>query len=325
MLSVRPANLKAFVSSTADQSNNPVISIVMPAHNEEAALPAIVERVNEVLNGFHYEIIIVDDGSSDSTWQTIKNLSDLSTTIRAIRFTRNFGHQSAILAGLLNARGDAVIMMDSDGQHPVELIPILIKRWKEGYSIVQAVRARNPDEALFKKLTSRVFYRVFSSLSGVSVPQGAADFRLLCRESLDSVLSSVGSLLFLRGLIPWLGYSVSYVEFDAGPRLAGQSSYTWRRMVGFSLDGLMTFSIVPLRISILFGIFVSILSFLYLAYTLVVWLTGTGVVAGWASVVGLLSLLGGIQLFMMGILGEYLGRLFLSNLNRPHYVICERI
>jgi dolichol-phosphate mannosyltransferase len=303
----------------------PLISVVTPAHNEEAALAQTIERVAKSLCEYTNEIIIVDDGSTDTTWRTIQSLKDRFPEIRAIRFTRNFGHQSAILAGLIAAQGEAVIMMDSDGQHPAEMIPAFIKRWQEGFVIVQGVRVGKGDESILKRWSSRLFYGVLSLLSGVDVPKGSADFRLLGRSGVDIVLRSTGPLLFLRGLIPWLGFEISYVPFEPHPRTAGRPSFTWRRMIHLSIEGLMSFSIIPLRLSIALGISVSALSFLYLIYIVFIWLTSSRVVPGWASMTGLLSLLGGIQLLTIGVLGEYLGRLFVSNLNRPHFVIREQL
>jgi len=303
----------------------PLISIVAPAHNEEESLPAFVQKVSFELADTDHEIIIVDDGSTDHTWATILRLKEEYPSVRGVRFTRNFGHQSAILAGLTEARGRAVIMMDSDGQHPESLIPEMISRWSDGYDVVQAVRKKTYNEGFLKKISSNLFYRILVKLSGVDVPHGSADFRLLSRTVVDAVLHSAGSQLFLRGLIPWMGFPTVYVPFEAARRMAGRSSYTWRSMIRLSVDGLMTFSIIPLRMAIMLGISVSALSFLYLVYIIVIWATSSQVVHGWASMTGLLSFLGGIQLITVGVVGEYLGRLYISNLNRPHFVVKEHL
>ena len=303
----------------------PLVSIVAPAHNEEEALPSFVQKVSLELADTDHEIIIVDDGSTDRTWDTILRLKEEYPSIRGLRFTRNFGHQSAILAGLSETRGRAVIMMDSDGQHPESLIPELIRRWSEGYDVVQAVRTKTDNEGFLKRISSNLFYRILVKLSGVNVPHGSADFRLLSRTVVDAVLHSAGSQLFLRGLIPWMGFPTVYVPFEAARRMVGRSSYTWKRMIRLSVDGLMTFSIIPLRMAIMLGISVSALSFLYLVYIIVIWATSSQVVHGWASMTGLLSFLGGIQLITVGVVGEYLGRLYISNLNRPHFVVKEQL
>ena len=307
------------------RSDAPLISVVAPAHNEADSLNRFTQKVICELSAVDHEIILVDDGSTDRTWGIILELREQYPQVRGLSFTRNFGHQSAILAGLTAARGQAVIMMDSDGQHPESLIPRLIEGWQGGHDVVQAVRTQSEKEGILKRVTSRLFYSILGILSGVKVPRGSADFRLLSRTAVDAVLQSAGPQLFLRGLISWMAFPTSYVPFNAEARAAGRSSYTWRRMIRLSIDGLMTFSIIPLRMAIALGISISALSFLYLVYIVIIWLTSTRVVPGWASVAGLLSLLGGIQLLTIGVLGEYLGRLFLSNLNRPHFVIKERI
>jgi len=304
---------------------HPLISVVLPAHDEEAALPGLIEEVLAALSGHAVEVIVVDDGSADGTWDAVRRLHALHPEVRGLRLSRNFGHQAAILAGLAAARGDAVVMMDSDGQHPAALLPMLVERWREGASVVQAVRTETDGEGAFKRLTSRWFYALLSTLAGVRIPPGSADFRLLSRPALEEVLAGAGPMPFLRGLIPWLGLPTAAVPFRAARRAAGRSSYSLRRMVRLSLDGILGFSVVPLRLAIALGIFVSGLSFLYLAYVVGIRLFSGRAVAGWASMAGLLSLLGGMQLFTLGVLGEYLGRLFLASSNRPRFVIRERV
>jgi dolichol-phosphate mannosyltransferase len=309
-------------SLSNERDGRALLSIVLPAHNEEAALPLVVPAILAAAPD-DVEVIVLDDGSGDGTWKAIERLADGHASVTGIRFTRNFGHQAAILAGLLAARGDAVIVMDADGQHPPALIPSLVERWRAGFEVVQAIRTPESERGL-KGFFSRLFYRVLHSLSGVDVPAGSADFRLLGRPVVDTVLRSAGHLLFLRGLVPYLGYETAYVPFTAPPRVAGQTSYTWRKMLRLSFDGLLSFSVVPLRMAIAVGFVVSFVSFAYLIYTLVIWWTVSGVVHGWASTVGMLSLLGGIQLVTLGVVGEYLGRLFLSSLNRPTFVVREQ-
>jgi glycosyltransferase involved in cell wall biosynthesis len=300
--------------------SSPTVSVILPAHNEQDTLTVTVHGIVSALQQWRYELIIVDDGSIDRTWMVIQQLRE-KYPVRGIRFTRNFGHQSAILAGLVAARGEAVIMMDADGQHPMELLPTFVNEWEAGHQVVQGIRVRNSSEGTLKRWSSALFYRILRTLAGVDIHVGSADFRLLSRSVVTQVLASSGPLLFLRGLVPWLGYKTSYVPFEAGARVAGKTSYTVRRMVRLSIDGLLGFSIVPLRLAIALGFVISGASFLYLAYVLWIRLTAGDVVPGWASMTGLLSLLGGIQLVTLGVLGEYVGRLFLSTLKRPPYVI----
>jgi len=299
--------------------------VVVPAFNEASTLPEVVPAILRALGADAGEIVVVDDGSTDGTWAAIAALRQAHARVKGVRLTRNFGHQAAILAGLRAATGEAVIMMDADGQHPPECLPQLVAEWRRGHHVVQGVRVSTDGEGLLKRATSRGFYRSLAAMGGPEIPIGSADFRLLSRQALDVLLASVGPLLFLRGLIPWLGYPVAYVPFTARRRLGGETSYTWFRMLRFSVHGLLSFTTVPLRIATLLGLVVAAFSFAYLLLVLAVLVTGTAVVPGWASVMGLLSLLGGIQLVTIGVVGEYLGRVFVAQLNRPHFVVSERL
>lgn len=312
-------------TSVPESTDAPALSVVVPAHNEAAALPDLVPAVLQALGGVTREVIVVDDGSTDGTWACIERLKAQHPDVVGLRFTRNFGHQAAILAGLRAARGQAVLMMDGDGQHPPDSIPAFIAAWKQGHPVVQGVRTETDGEGALKSWTSRAFYWAFSALGGPEVPTGSADFRLLTRPVVDTLLTSVGPLIFLRGLIPWLGYPAAHVPFRAGRRLGGATSYTWARMLRFSVHGLLAFTTIPLRLATVLGLVVAAFSFMYLLLVLGLWLTSTAVVPGWASVMGLLSLLGGIQLVTIGVVGEYLGRVFVAQLNRPHFVVRERL
>jgi dolichol-phosphate mannosyltransferase len=243
--------------------------------------------------------------------------------VQGIRLTRNFGHQAALAAGLRAAKGCAIITMDADGQHPPDLLPTLIWAWEQGRAVVQTVRLASQDERWLKAATSRLFYRVWSALSGVQMVRGASDFRLVDRKVLDVVLGMGGSHSFFRGLVTWLGFEVHYLPFHVRPRLGGRPAYTWRKMLAFSLDGLTAFSVVPLRFAMALGVTVSAVSFAYLCYVVLMWLYSNQVVSGWASTAGLVALVGGIQLFTIGVLGEYIGRIFLRTTDRPQFVVGE--
>ena len=297
----------------------------MPAHNEHDSIRRVVAAVDSALAPWTHEIVVVDDGSSDGTWGEVRALNAERPNVGGIRLTRNFGHQAALVAGLRAAGGSAVIMMDADGQHPPHLLPTFVRFWEEGKPIVQGVRTASADEGRLKRATSTMFYRLWSALSGVPIVRGTADFRLIDRGPLDALLASSGSLIFLRGLIPWLGYQVTLVPFEAPARLAGTTAYTWRRMLQFSLDGLMAFSVIPLRLAIALGVTMSGASFLYLCYIVIIWFYSSRVVSGWASTAGLVALVGGIQLFTIGVLGEYVGRIFLRTTDRPQFVVAERL
>jgi dolichol-phosphate mannosyltransferase len=304
--------------------DHPEISVILPAHDEADTLPVVVPEIARALGAAAHEIVVVDDGSRDATWQTIAHLKQTWPQVVGVRLTRNFGHQAALLAGLQAARGDAMLMMDADGQHPPERIPDFVDEWRRGASVVQGVRTETDGEGALKRWTSRAFYRVLAVTGGPEIPMGSADFRLLARPVVDTLLASVGPLLFLRGLIPWLGFPVSHVAFRAPRRFGGRTSYTPLRMLRFSIHGLLSFTTVPLRLATVLGLVVAAFSFAYLLLVLVVWLFSSAVVPGWASVMGLLSLLGGIQLVTIGVVGEYLGRIFVAHLNRPHFVVRER-
>jgi dolichol-phosphate mannosyltransferase len=299
--------------------------VILPAHDEAETLPDVVPAVVSALGVVSHEVIVVDDGSTDHTWATIEQLKASYPQVIGVRLTRNFGHQAAILAGLSLARGEAILTMDADGQHPPACLPAFLEEWKRGSVVVQGVRVETEGEGALKRWTSQAFYRVLSVVGGPNIPLGSADFRLLARPVVDTLLTSVGPLLFLRGLIPWLGYPTTHVSFTAGKRIGGRASYTWFRMLRFSIHGLLSFSTIPLRIATVLGLVVAAFSFAYLLLVLVVFLSSVAVVPGWASVMGLLSLLGGIQLVTIGVVGEYLGRIFVAHLHRPHFVVRDRL
>lgn len=303
----------------------PELSIVLPCLNEEASLLIVVEQIASVLPDDRYEVVLVDDGSEDNTWHIIRHVVQRQPHWQGVRLSRRFGHQAALLAGLQVARGEAVITMDSDGQHPPRLIPEMLTAWRAGAKVVQMVRQPAKYETWGKRITSRLFYRFFSNLCEVPITPAAADFRLLDRQVVDTVLRSRGPVPFLRGLIPWMGWKTTTIEFQPEPRLAGQTQYSRGRMLRLALDGLMSFSIVPLRLGIWAGLITSILSFGYLCYIAAVGLLSHQAVPGWASIAGLVALLGGVQLLCIGLLGEYLGRLYLTSLDRPRYIVRDKI
>lgn len=303
----------------------PEISVVVPARDEEGNLQSLYESLvpvlEEVAEG--WEIIFVDDGSRDATWRTVLDIHSREPRVRGLRLSRNFGHQRALIAGLSHARGRAVISMDADLQHPPEVIPELVNRWREGARIVKTVRRDLEGSPLVRRLVSRTFYRVFSFLSGVEIPPGTADFRLMDREALADVLTFREQDLFLRGIIQWVGYPTATVEYRCEPRLSGESKYTLRRMLSFAWHGVSSFSIVPLRFAIVLGFVSSALAFLGVLYAILskVWVGQT--VPGWASTVAIVSFLFAVLFFFLGILGEYIGRILVEVRGRPRYLISE--
>lgn len=301
------------------------ISILLPAFNEAGALAETVRGARGALEGEDVEVVVVDDGSRDGTWEEIARLAASMPGIVGLRLSRNFGHQSALLAGLEVARGEAVIMMDADGQHPSEVLPGLVDRWRRGALIVQAIRRDSGGTGLFKKLTSGIFYRIFSWLAAAPITPGASDFRLLDRRAVALLLAHPRSALFLRGFFPWTGLHTTFFEYTPRRRFAGATKYSVGRMLRLAQQGVMCFSVKPLRVGTFIGLVTCVVALSYLVFVVAVRLWGNDFVPGWASVAGLLSLLGGVQLIVMGILGEYIGMIFEAQLDRPPFVIAEQL
>jgi glycosyltransferase involved in cell wall biosynthesis len=303
-----------------------MISIVIPAYNEERNLQALYSNLREVLRAAgedEFELVIIDDGSTDRTWDTVGALSAADVRVRGVRLSRNFGHQSALMAGLAAARGQAVVMMDADLQHPPSLVPQLVQKWREGFQIVHAVRRDPPNMSWFKRVTSKLYYRVFAFMSGVAIEPGSADFCLLDRQVLDEVLKFEEEGLFLRGLVHWVGYSTTSVPFECGERHAGTSKYSLSKMMTLGWHGVSSFSLVPLRIGIGVGLLSSTFAFLGTAYAIVGWWVDDAVVPGWASSVAMTSFLFGVLFAFLAVLAEYVGRIVVEVRRRPRFLVRE--
>lgn len=302
-----------------------LISVVIPVMNEEGNITVLVEKLNEVLKDYsRYELIFVNDGSKDSTLEVLKNLNRKDRKIKYLSLSKNFGHQNALKAGLDNAKGDCVISLDGDLQHPPELIPQLIEKWQEGYDVVYTIRKDDPKTGIFKKLTAGIFYKIINSLSDIEIKQGSADYRLLDRSVVEVIRPMQEGNLFFRGIIPWLGFKQFGIEYMPQERFWGESKYSIRKMYSFALEGITGFSIKPLHFSIKIGSFFALLSFSYVVYAVYIKLFTDKAVEGWTSLISVVLLIGGIQLIMIGIVGEYLGKLFLAQKKRPNYIIMER-
>ena len=301
------------------------VSIAIPVFNEAENIPLLFDHLTPVLDSlpFTFEILFVDDGSSDATYAKIKELQRRDRRVKAVSFSRNFGHQAALTAGLHYATGDAVITMDGDLQHPPSLIPTLLEKWIEGFRIVYTTREATADESFFKKITSRLFYRIINAFSDTPVQPFAADFRLLDRTVVDSLNTLKERDRFLRGLIGWMGFPSIGVPYQANERAAGTSKYSTRKMFKLAVDGILSFSATPLHLVTYLGLAVSCLSFLYGLYSIYAYFFTNLTIPGWTSLLVTVLFLGGVQLFSIGFLGEYLIRVYNEAKGRPPYIIQE--
>jgi len=300
------------------------ISVIVPCFNEEESLATFNKELIMVLpENYHYEIIYVNDGSGDSTFQVILNLAKENQNIKYISFSRNFGHQNALKAGYDFATGDCAISLDADLQHPPAVIPELIKNWENGFEIVNTMRNDHISISYAKKISSRIFYQIMRKLSDVTIENGMADFRLIDKKVLKQLKYFQENYLFFRGIIPWMGFKQTIVPFTANERFAGTTKYTFRKMLKFATTGVTAFSVKPLRISIYLGSAIALLAFLYGIYAAYIHIFTNHAVTGWTSVILSVLFVGGINLLMLGIIGEYLGKLFIENKRRPNYLISE--
>lgn len=303
------------------------ISVVVPAYNEEGNIARLYSGVRQALDplGATWEIVFADDGSSDGTWAEITRLHAQDARVRGIRLSRNFGHQHALYAGMVAAGGRAVVSMDADLQHPPEVVPRLIHEWRRGSKIVHTVRIDSPETTFFKRTSSRVFYRVYSALSGVPIDPGMADFRLLDRQVVDGLLQFREGGLFLRGLVQWVGYPSSKVVFQCAERASGVSKYSFRKMLKFAWSGVKSFSILPLRIATLAGLVTSGVAFLSILYAVGAKLLGLYTLPGWASVLAIVSFQFGVLFVLLGVIGEYIGEILKEVRCRPRFLLQEQL
>jgi dolichol-phosphate mannosyltransferase len=300
-------------------------SIVVPVYNEAEVLPALYLRLTQVMEGLGepYEIIFVNDGSHDASPFFIRELQVKDARVKFLSFSRNFGHEIAMTAGLDHSSGQAVVVMDADLQHPPEVIPRLIEKWQEGYDVVSAVREKREEEALLKRIMVMVFYRVFSRLTDTKIPLNATEFRMMSRRAVEAMKAIRERNRFVKGLANWIGFRQTSVSFASADRYAGETKYTFRKLARLALDGITSFSHVPLQLATYFGFAAAFLSFVYMIYAIVIRVMTTRAVPGWASIMVMVLFIGGVQLITLGIIGEYLGRIYEEVKQRPLYIVAE--
>jgi len=299
------------------------LSVVVPAHDEQESLEELVRRLTVALDGVDdvtWEAILVDDGSRDATYPLMVALAGRDPRIKIVQLSRNFGHQVALSAGIELASGDAVVLMDSDLQHPPELIGEFVRLWRDGNDIVYGVMQARP-EGWFKRVTARMFYGLLRKMTKTDMPVAAGDFRLVDRTAVDAFVSMRERDRYVRGMFAWLGFKQVGVDYVPPPRFAGTSKYTVRRMARLAFDGIFSFSIYPLRVVLLLGLVVSLLSFVVGVATVISKLAGAYVVPGYVTIVVVVTFLSGIQLVVLGGIGEYIGRIYEEVKRRPLYVV----
>ena len=306
-------------------SRNELISVVVPVFNEEGVLKEFYARTIAALSSCHFLLLFIDDGSSDSSWKIVQELAGNDARVRGISLSRNFGHQAALTAGLEHAEGDAVVTIDCDLQDPPEVIPQMIEKWKEGYDVVLGKRFERKGESAFKKITARLFYHLFRRLTRMDMSVETGDFRLLSRNVVNVLNQIPERIRFLRALTTWAGYKQVIVSYSRDKRFAGETKYPLFKMVRLAVDGLTSFSSAPLQLASFLGFAVTTVAFLVGLYSLYIRIFTQTAVKGWTSTLIITIFLGGIQLVMIGIIGEYIARIYEEVKRRPIYLIQEKI
>ena len=304
-----------------------LISIIVPCFNEEAVIQETHRRLTDTLAYLEgrYEIIYIDDGSRDRTLLILESIQATDKAVRVLSFSRNFGHQMAVSAGIDHAQGDAIVLIDADLQDPPELIRAMVQKWGEGYDVVYGQRHSREGESYFKVATARLFYRFINRLSDVPIPLDTGDFRLMSRQVVDVLRRMPERDRFIRGMVSWVGYRQCALPYERARRYAGVSKYPLRKMAAFATDGILSFSIKPLRLATTMGFLTSGLAILGILYALVLRLWTSYWVSGWTLLIISVLFLGGVQLICLGIIGEYVGRIYSESKRRPLYVIGEAL
>ncbi len=301
-----------------------MLSVVAPIYNEQELVEEFVDRTRAAVADFEYELVLVNDGSADASGEILDRIAAGDPRVRVIHLSRNFGHQAALTAGLEHATGDAVAMIDADLQDPPELIPEMVARWSQGADVVYAVRQQREGETAFKLATARWFYKLFDKLAQVDLEPNSGDFRLLDRAALDALLTMTERSRFLRGMTVWVGFNQTAVSYERDARTAGETKYTVRRMLRFSLDAITSFSHLPLQLATYAGMLSAGVAFVAIPVVVVLRLLGS-YLPGFGSITIAILLLGGIQLIALGLIGEYVGRIYDEVKHRPLYIVREEV
>lgn len=298
------------------------LSVVAPCYNEEAVLGILHRRLTEVLSklSIPYEIILVDDGSRDNSWLAMEHLAEQDPHLKVVHFSRNFGHQMALTCGLDHSSGEVTLIIDADLQDPPELLPDMIELWKEGYDVVYGKRSSRAGETASKKFFAYAFYRILSRVAGVHIPEDTGDFRLMDRGALDALLGLRERHRFIRGMVSWVGFAQTPIFYQRAQRVAGETKYPFRKSLILAFNAIVSFSYAPLRMASYLGVALSGFAFIYLLVVIGLKIAHINVI-GWTSLMGSILLLGGVQLMVLGIIGEYIGRIFEQGQNRPLYLI----
>lgn len=310
------------------KEKNQLLSIVIPCYNEEDVIGETIKRLDAFCaerQDMDVELIFVDDGSKDRTLQLLRAYAENNEQIKIIRFARNFGHQTAVTAGIDAANGDAVVLIDADLQDPPEVVHAMIEKWREGFDVVYGTRTERPGESAFKLATARGFYRLLNKLSDVPIPLDTGDFRLMSRPVVDTLSAMPEHDRFIRGMVSWVGFNQTALPYKRAERFAGESKYPLRKMIRFAADGIISFSSKPLQLSIGLGIASAALAFLGIAYAIFIRLLTDNWVEGWTAIMVAVLFIGGVQLISIGILGEYIGRIYNEIKQRPLYIVSEYI
>ncbi len=306
-------------------AEHPTLSVVAPCFNEEGVLHELYRRVSQVLDGAgeSWELVLVNDGSRDRTPEIMRELHARDPRVKVIDFARNFGHQIAVTAGMDYARGDAVVLIDADLQDPPELILEMLAKWREGYEIVYAVRTERKGETWFKRFTAKLFYRLIYKITDINIPMDTGDFRLMDRKVVNALKTMREKHRFLRGMSVWVGFRQTGVKYVRAERYAGETKYPFKKMLKFALDGITSFSYLPLQLATYVGFISAALAVIGIIVTIILRLSGSQAFYGQATTLVSVLFLGGVQLISLGIIGEYLGRIYDEVKGRPLYIVRE--